>query len=87
VSLVTGSLLFSQTASKYYLNTMFRTKMLLLLLAGLNMAVYHLCTARTVSRWDRALPPPAAVRVAGLTSLALWTGVIVVGRWIGFTLE
>jgi hypothetical protein len=84
---ITGSLLFSQTASKYYLNTMFRTKMLLLVLAGLNMALFHLITWRSVAAWDRRLPPPAAVRLAGFTSLAFWTGVIVVGRWIGFTLE
>jgi hypothetical protein len=87
VSVVTGSLMFSQTAVKYYGNLLFRTKMSLLLLAGLNMLVFHLITYRKVGLWDRRLPPPLAARMAGLVSLILWGAVIVAGRWIGFTLE
>jgi hypothetical protein len=87
VSLATGALLFSQTAEKYYLNTMFRAKMSLLLLAALNMLLFHFVTYRKVATWDDALSPPVSVRAAGLVSLGVWTAVIVVGRWIGFTLE
>lgn len=87
VSAITGSLMFSQTATKYYLNELFRAKMLLLVIAALNMMIFHYFTYRTVTVWDNTIPPPAAVRMAGLASLACWAAVVIVGRWIGFTLE
>lgn len=86
-SVITGGLLFCQTATKYYTNEMFRTKMIILLVAALNMLIFHLATYRRASTWDMTMPPPWAVRSAGLASLACWLAVMVVGRWIGFTLE
>jgi hypothetical protein len=55
-------------------------------LAGMNMLVFHFGAYRKVLDWDRRLPPPAAARVAGALSLALWIVVIFMGRWTGFTL-
>jgi hypothetical protein len=85
VSVITGVMLFAANAGTYYVNTPFRWKMLMLLGAGINMAVFQLITVRTVGNWDKnALPPPAA-RAAGALSILIWTGVIFFGRWIGFT--
>lgn len=83
-SAVTGTLLFSANATGYYGNTPFRVKMVLLVLAGLNMLYFQKVTFRGVSAWDLSRPPPAA-RLAGAISIALWCGVIGFGRWIGFT--
>ena len=83
-SAITGALLFAVNAITYYGNTAFRIKMLLLLLAGLNMLVFHRFTLRSIARWDTGQPEPA-VRLAGALSLVIWVSVIVVGRWIGFT--
>ncbi len=81
---ITGVLLFLPNAESLYLNVFFQTKMVLLALAGLNMFVFELVTARHVKTWDAALPPPNAARIAGLLSIGLWLAIIVFGRLIGF---
>ena len=85
LAVVTGTLLFTSNAPNYVANVPFESKMLVLLLAGINMAIFHLTAYRRIVQWNEALPPPAAVRVAGGTSLALWIAVVFLGRWIGFT--
>lgn len=86
ISVVTGVLMFSQTAVKYSTNKLFLTKMILLVVAGINMGVFHFSTWKSVDKWDLQLPPPSSVRFAGAASLMLWLAVIVVARWIGFSL-
>jgi hypothetical protein len=81
---ITGSLLFVSHATAYVANSAFQLKMLLMLLAGLNMAYFEFVTFKNVAAWDLA-SPPAAARLAGLVSLALWCVIIMSGRWIGFT--
>jgi hypothetical protein len=84
LSVLTGLLMFIANATHYYGNTPFRVKMVLLLLAGLNMAYFQNVTFRNVAAWDSGRPP-AAARAAGTISICLWCGVIGFGRWIGFT--
>lgn len=82
VSVIAGLGLFITRASHYAMNPAFQIKMVLLVVAGLNMAIFHLVTARGIARWDGSITPSGA-RVAGATSLALWVGVMLAGRWIG----
>ncbi|WMT87402.1 hypothetical protein NO932_01995 [Pelagibacterium sp. 26DY04] len=85
IAVVTGGLMFMSNATGYVTNTFFLWKMLLLVLAGINMLVFELITARTVARWDDgSVAVPTAGKAAGLLSLAFWFGVIAMGRWIGF---
>jgi hypothetical protein len=72
-------------AGEYLTNPAFQLKLLLMVMAGINMAAFHLIPWQSVSRWDAGAPPPVAARVAGALSLALWIGVIACGRWIAFT--
>lgn len=81
----TGALMFITNAAVYYHNFYFRTKMLLLALAGLNMAVFELTARRTVAQWDEAPAAPRAGKAAAVASLAIWIAVICMGRIIGFT--
>jgi hypothetical protein len=86
VALISGFLMFASNALTYAANVPFRIKMVLLLLAGLNMLFFHVVTHRGIDGWDEAARTPTAARVAGAASLALWIGVVFAGRWIGFTL-
>jgi hypothetical protein len=82
---VTGFLLVSANATTFYVNTQFWIKMVLLMLAGINMFVFEVITVRKVSEWDTAATTPPAARIAGILSLTLWAGVVIFGRWIGYT--
>jgi hypothetical protein len=84
VAVTAGSLLFSSKAATYYVNLPFRIKVACLALAGVNMLIFHLVTARGMAAWDRGTPPPAA-RLAAALSLTLWIVIVATGRWIGFT--
>jgi len=85
IAVVTGFLMFAANAETYYSNTAFRFKMVALLCAGLNMAIFQRITFRTVATWDVNAPAPLAGRVAGALSILIWVAVICLARWIGFT--
>jgi hypothetical protein len=85
VAAVTGALMFISNAHVYFNNTPFRLKMVFMLLAGVNMAVFQLFESRSVQLWDRLPSAPTAGRIAAALSLCLWIGVVGAGRWIGFT--
>ncbi|MDX1385509.1 MAG: DUF6644 family protein [Thermoanaerobaculia bacterium] len=83
LTLPTGFGLFMTRAAHYAGNPAFRFKFLFLLLAGLNMAVFHLRSARDIADWDEAVKPPPRARLAGAAGLLMWAGVILAGRWTG----
>ena len=82
---ITGFMLFSSNAVAYYGNGAFRLKLILMILAAMNMFYFEFVTFRNVAAWDTGAKPPFAARLAGVLSLALWCGVIMTGRWIGFS--
>jgi len=82
---ITGALLFWSHALAAYSSVAFRTKLILLLLAALNAAVYHLTIYRKMSAWDFDVIPPIGARVAGWTSLVLWIGIITMGRIMAYS--
>jgi hypothetical protein len=84
VMIVTGALLFYATPVRNYQNIFFRLKMVLLVVAGLNVWWFHFRTHGRIAQWDRQLPPPRAARVAAIVSLAAWAGVVVAGRFIAY---
>lgn len=85
IAAVTGVLLFMVNAVTYHRNTAFWLKMATIVLAGINMLVFELRTAKSVASWDKGVTPPTPARLAGGLSIVLWVAVIVFGRWIGFT--
>ena len=84
VQVVTGGLLFSSEAVHVYNNPAFRLKMLLILLAGVHALIFHFAFFRDVPAWDESGVPPVGAKLAGLTSILLWVGVVTAGRFIGF---
>lgn len=85
VSAATGALMFVTNARVYAHDTPFRIKMVLLALAGLNMAAFHLTAGRSVASWDRSACAPRAGRITAAASICLWIAIIATGRVIGFT--
>ncbi len=77
-AVLTGPLLFAVRASEYATMPVFLTKMALIVLAGLNFVLFQWLTARGKKGAGGFLGLLAA------TSIALWTGVIFAGRFIGF---
>ena len=80
----TGFLMFSSNAVKYAGMPDFQIKMVLILVAGLNMGFFHFITFRDIETWDELAETPVAAKVAGGGSLILWVSVTVFGRLIGF---
>ncbi|MGD0677299.1 MAG: DUF6644 family protein [Polyangiaceae bacterium] len=85
IATVSGGLLFSSNALTYAHNPFFRVKIVALLALGVNAAVFGQLTSRGIDGWDVAPRPPLRVRASGAFSLVLWIGVVLCGRWIGFT--
>jgi hypothetical protein len=82
---VTGSLMFLTNAPVYFHNSYFRVKMLLLVLAGLNMFVFERTDGKNVEAWGNSVSAPRGGRRAAVLSIVLWIAIIAVGRLIGFT--
>ena len=87
IAMISGSLLFISKATTYMVNPFFLWKMVLIVLAGINMAAFHFFTWRSVDKWDTTPQVPMAGKIAGGLSLLLWVLVVFVARWIGFTLD
>jgi hypothetical protein len=83
VMFVTGAFLFMTQAGKAYGNAFFRTKMILLLLLGINAALYQAKFYPKMAEWDLARTP-AGVRICAWVSLIAWVGVIVCGRTMAY---
>ncbi|TDO51704.1 hypothetical protein EV643_103443 [Kribbella sp. VKM Ac-2527] len=60
-------------------------KLGLILLAGLNILIFHRHTYRGVARWDVGRSTPVAARFAAVVSLMSWSGVTVAGRLLAYT--
>ena len=84
VAAIFGLLLFVSKPMVYLAMAFFDVKMILILLAGLNMLTFQHMTFKSVGKWDRDPLPPVAVRLAGGLSLAFWISVVICGRFIGF---
>jgi hypothetical protein len=84
VMVVTGTLLFYAIPVRTYQSIFFRVKVAMLLLAGLNVWLFHSRVERRVADWDLAPVTPLAARFAAVVSLVLWAGIVVAGRMIAY---
>ncbi len=88
VMVVTGTLLFCGDPVSFY-NTkppFFKAKMILLVLAGLNVTIFNFGIGRKVAQWDSLPKPPLAAKVAGIVSIVLWISIVAAGRAIAYAL-
>jgi len=86
VMLVTGLLLFSADPVNFYSTLFFKLKMIMLVLAGVNVLVFNKTLGRRMGEWDAAAATPVGVKVTGLLSLVLWVSIVAAGRGIAYAL-
>jgi hypothetical protein len=79
---ISGSVMFLAKPVSYLHNPFFLAKIAAVALAGVNMLAFHWIVAPGA----RGAEPPKAAKASGLLSLAIWIGVVALGRWIGFTI-
>lgn len=84
VMFVTGAVLFMTQASKAYGNVFFRTKLLLLVVLGVNAALYQIVFFPRMQEWDAIGHTPAGARMCAWLSLFGWILVIVCGRTMAY---
>lgn len=84
LTIITGIFLFIAEAAKIYGFFVLPLKIFLIVLAGINALWFELKWGRKVAEWADQPVLPKAVRFAGWSSIALWTGVVVCGRLIPY---
>lgn len=84
VTAVTGILVFYSNPLRYWHNIFFRFKLLLLVLAGLNIWFFHGRIHKKVAEWDLDTSPPGASKMAGAVSFASWSFIVIAGRLIAY---
>jgi hypothetical protein len=84
VMIVSGALLFYAAPLLRYQNIFFRAKMVTLVLAGVNVWVFHNTVYRRVAEWDLDPVPPRPARIVGGLALVLWAVLITLGRLIPY---
>ena len=80
-----GTLLFIEEPVRFYGNIFFRAKLVALVLAGANAAIFHFFTAgKRLIEWDSSPVSPPSAKAAGYISLFLWACIVVFGRFIAY---
>ena len=75
-AVVTGLGLFISRPDAYAANPAMQIKMLLLIIAGLNVLYFHKFVYRRVEQ-------ARSHAICGAVSLLLWVGILLAGRWVG----
>lgn len=86
VVFITGALLFMTHASQAYENVFFRTKLVFILVLGINAAVFQIAFFPKMAKWDAGGATPPGARLCGGLSLIVWIGVIICGRTMAYQL-
>jgi hypothetical protein len=83
LTLGTGMVLFIAEPQRFLENPFFRIKLLALVLATVNLLVFHAAIYSRVEDWDEDAPPRAA-RVSAAISLTLWAIVLIASRLVAY---
>ncbi len=84
INLITGILFFYGDPMRYSVNIGFQIKMGLVVVAGLNAALYYWKLSPIMHGWDATTVSPPLAKFVAYTSLAVWAGVLLCGRLIPY---
>ena len=83
-----GLMMFAAQATDYIASPVFAVKICLIMVAGLNAALFHINVFTSVDVWDaeemRKLGPPPTARISAAVSLLVWISVIACGRLLAY---
>ena len=79
-----GILLAGSKFASYYDNPYFQIKVCLLVLVGVHAIVFHRSVYANPEKLDSLRVMPRAAKAAACVSLALWLGILSMGRWIAY---
>jgi hypothetical protein len=85
IAVTTGIALLSSQATTVAGTGAAPWKLGLLIVACLNVPVFHYGIYRRVNEWTDAAVTPVAARIAAAVSVIAWTGVIFAGRLLAYT--
>lgn len=86
VMIATGVLLFCADPVAFYSTMFFKVKMIMIVLAGLNVLTFNATLGRRMGEWDSAPRTPWQVKLSGIVSLLLWLSIVAAGRSIAYVL-
>jgi hypothetical protein len=86
VMIVTGVALFCGDPVAFYYSIFFKIKMLMILLAGLNVWLFKATVGRKMAEWDMDSQAPNRAKAAAILSLVLWVAIVAAGRAIAYSL-
>jgi hypothetical protein len=84
IAAITGLVMFTGEASRYVVNFAFLAKLVVMVVAGLNVLAFHFLIYPGVAKWDNGPALPLAARLAGTISLACWIAVVFYGRFTAY---
>jgi hypothetical protein len=84
INLVTGLLFFIAIPVNYVRNPAFQIKLVLIVLAGINVLLFYRMMAAEVRTVAAGGDVPRMAKLIGLLSFCLWVGVLCAGRLVAF---
>jgi len=84
MNLASGFLFFFGDPGRYSINIGFQVKMILVLIAGLNVLIFAWKINPVIGNWDPHGDTTVLAKTIAWVSLAAWTGVLLLGRLIPY---
>jgi hypothetical protein len=84
INMTSGTLFFISSPGLYVGNIAFEIKLVLLVLAAINVAAFYLVMRRPVLALEAGGVTPIPARIIGAISLVIWVSVLVAGRMEAF---
>lgn len=84
--IVTGFFLFLGDPVAFYATTFFKVKMILLVVAGLNVLVFELTVGKKLDTSDAGGGTPGSAKIFAIVSIFCWVAIIAAGRAIAYVL-
>lgn len=79
-----GLLLFITNAAALGHDPVFYTKLMVIVIAGINAWIFHKIILKTVPSWNTGVPAPVSAKITALVSIIAWITVIACGRLLAY---